>query len=311
MHDQGGIISNIRAPHSVVAAYRDDPRSKIIPSFPRCVERVETSWDASFQMLRQIFGGNLAIVQDQFEMESFPLINTIRPAAYTNKARFGYNVVEDYKGENALEEKGKIIINIDPECKIYGHSDTLGMIFLNLIKNPLKIANDLNNATKDKYGKIAVVIEAIDMGEGCMGIYIKDSGPGLSYDDQRDHFTTVAEQKLMRNEPLTLIEAALLDEEVWRSRVTPAALNKQLFERGRSLAGGTGVGLDIVKSVAKAHQGVVQIYDHPIHGAGLQLLLPNTAETDPKIRQAMTDRCLIKQVHDHSDQVVRMTELAS
>jgi len=158
------------------------------------------------------------------------------------------------------------------------------VLVYNLIKNSVKSAI-LNGLSGGK-----VIVEVVLSDDGCLVINVKDSGMGLSYDELRDHHTEIALRKETEGGPLSLLEELLLDE-YWRDLVTPRVLNRQLLNRGESLHGGTGVGLDLARTIVEdLHHGLFRIYDHPRMGACVQILLPNTDSTDEVTRRAITKK---------------------
>lgn len=174
------------------------------------------------------------------------------------------------------------VIHFDIEPELIGRFDInmLRLIIYNVIKNPLKI-NDAIDKEGTK-GAISIIVQVRETENKCLEVFVHDTGPGISYDTIRDHQTAIALEKSEQGVALNDLEKALLSA-MWRQRVTPFALNKTLLERGQSFAGGTGLGLAMVKDMMNMHHGSVELFDHPKLGASMWLVLPNSATPDDTV----------------------------
>jgi len=298
-HDQGSMVQGISSSMDYYLGVREDyPEDEMEDTLNEAFHNLEIKWDIGIQLLKDIFSSNLAIIEGQFELKKFNLKQALMPAIQSNASRFKYKVQDSNTPGDPYEQPGTITADIDPDMEIYGVPEGLSIIIYNLIKNPIKISH----IYKDKL--IAVVISAEEV-DGCISIFVRDTGTGISYDDKRDYFIQEAERKINSKESLSLVEELLIDE-TWGGKVSPDALNQLLFQRGVSSSGGTGVGLDIVKSIIEGHQGSVRIYNHPQYGAGVQFLIPNTDSTDPTLRKQMIENALVGMYREKLDQVVGM-----
>ena len=281
------------------------------------IERMDVFRD----LLLQIYSANLAFVNDEQNFSDVNLKDCLDVGLKRNAMRFGYDVEyvdENFDGEF---EQGKIYV-VNGEQVIFGDESRLGVMFYNLTKNPLKIAQILAidparaRAKEDpdfemprmledlpaEY-KISVVISTERVSDDCLALFIRDTGVGISYDEMRDEYTRVALEKTEAGDELNGLEQLLLSE-AWRSRVTPCALNRQLLHRGESFKGGTGVGLDLVRNIVDAHQGHVEIYDHPKYGAGVRILLADGKVTDPVERMRVTKAASMKTLIDEAERIL-------
>lgn len=178
-------------------------------------------------------------------------------------------------------EAGVILLDVDPDLPPC-HFDPVLMrlIEFNVVKNALKVAEEMSRRSSDKEeGQIGVAVQARVGTHGCIEIFIYDTGPGISYDQIRAHQTQVALMKRERGEEISRLQELLLSQ-MWREHVTPRALNRTLLDRGESFAGGTGLGLAMVRQMMEMQNGDVDIFDHPEFGACMWLILPNSPNAD-------------------------------
>lgn len=131
----------------------------------------------------------------------------------------------------------------------------------------------------------------------CHSLFVRDDGIGLSYDKLHSFFSERARARYDAGTLLPLVDQCLLDE-FWSNHVPPVALHRLLLDRGASVGGGTGIGLAIAHSIVNGgHQGHLELYNHPKHGAGVQILLPNIgAEASPEERRRITHSSLQHQL---------------
>ncbi|MBN2086778.1 sensor histidine kinase [Candidatus Peregrinibacteria bacterium] len=237
-------------------------------------------------VMRDILAANFSIITQDFPLKKFKPAECFLRSAIQMKARYSMNVSkrsdENFVPMEELNSEGTVLVDIDDGMEIVGNEYALSLVAYNLLKNSIRPAE------KQKR-KVNASIQIKEVSDGVVSIVVMDTGIGVSYDELRDHFTTSAQMKLESGNPLTLCEKLLLDDQ-WRTRVTPHLLHEQLLRRGESLSsGGTGIGLDIVRQIAEAHQGDVRVYDHSKYGAGVEILLPNIESDDPERRKRVVE----------------------
>ncbi len=221
--------------------------------------------------IRSLVRGTRAIAMGSYDIEAHDPTSMVLMAARSNALRFNYRLsCNDSPIYTTSRVDRDITIHVHPNVSLFADRDAIGLILYNLIKNPIKFAGNRG----DPYPSVA--IECAPSSDGrCTSIYVRDDGVGISYDELRDTFSARGRVRLEAGASLNFVEKCLLSE-VWAPHVPPVAVNNLLLDRGASVGGGTGIGLALAHSIiSEGHQGFIQIYDHPLHGAGVQVLLPN------------------------------------
>lgn len=243
-------------------------------------------------LFKNFLKANAKLIEGTGELATCDVKEVLCPAVACNAERFKYSAeFREGHDESVYSRPGTITCVVSPDAKnIFVDPDLIRLIIYNLLKNPMKMAQEEDE-------KIAVVVNIEKSGD-CIAIFVRDTGTGISYDEQRDYHTQSALTKMEQGAELTILEQLLVDE-VWRDKVTPLAMNRELFKRGESHTGGTGVGLDLVKKSMDMHQGAVRIYDHPKYGTGVQLLIPDTASTDRLERTCILEKTVLEEHQRH------------
>jgi hypothetical protein len=308
-HDQRSKIVNICCMISPNLFEREGPFA--VPEWVKAAEKHKN-------LLVSIYQSYLSLITDTFELGEADLLGIMEAAAIPNSMYFNTSFE---KGTNLAEAgPGKILHDFPKNLTFFGNADSIVLALFNYIKNSLKIGKSMLNsaATKaleegasyeesreisDAPNPVSVYIGAHPFGDNSIAFEVSDTGVGISYDQSMNDLTATAMAKQAREAPMNELERTALDEQ-WRSHIPPVALQSRLFERGKTLNPsskrtfssftGTGIGLDIVRAIASAHQGVALIEDRPGKGAVAKLILPNIKSTDPEERRRVLHADLAK-----------------
>jgi hypothetical protein len=86
-------------------------------------------------------------------------------------------------------------------------------------------------------------------------------------------FLKRAQSKQQNGKTLSSLEERLLNPDFY-GPFPLVELTNELFERGASAGGGTGIGLDLAHSIIKAHNGSIQMFNNDGPGATVQIEIP-------------------------------------
>lgn len=254
--------------------------------------------DVEVPFIQQVVAGTRAIAVGDFRISPTDPHTMLITSAAPNAMRYGYSITVNGAhvcGDTSDEQQ--IRITTTPDMSLYIDSGAIGLVLYNLIKNPIKLAKFSMKPLP------SVDIEVTPSSDGrCYSLFVRDDGIGLSYDKLRSVFSDRARARRDAGTPLPLVDQCLLDE-FWSNHVPPVALHQLLLDRGASVGGGTGIGLAMAHSIVSGgHQGYLELYNHPKHGAGVQILLPNVGtEISPEERRRITHSSLQHQLAHRPD----------
>jgi signal transduction histidine kinase len=259
-------------------------RTPNVSEVPRILNSLKHVLHVEVPFVKQVVAGTRAIATGMYEIAPHSAATIATTAASPIANRFHYGLSLNDSPIRAKRSPGSDInIYTPPNYQLFVDPNALGLVLYNLIKNSIKLAS----INQKPFPLVELAISPSSDG-GCTSIVVSDDGVGASYDELRKYFTDRALNRLNAGESLQLTEQCLLDE-AWNQHVPPFALARLILDRGASVSGGTGIGLAVASEIIGAHQGCIQLYNHPYRGAAVQILLPNVgSEVSPEERWQIT-----------------------
>lgn len=242
--------------------------------------------------VQQIVLGTTQIVRGEYQLERLGFTDLVRPLLQQLANRYEYELSFSNTTNRDLSVYN-ISVDIDDTVKVPISASALALVLYNIIKNPIKSSFEgLSNVTKGVGVHLSVEYNS---DKSCCFVYVRDNGIGFSYDTLSKIFTERAEQRLHRGDLLSEVDRLLLSE-AWAPHFPLIALTTLIMDRGASATGGTGIGLSIAREiVVTGHDGEIAAYNHPHHGAGVLIIIPDIDPALPSEQRRAVTKIALEQ----------------